>query len=81
MFDELSHGLRTPLTSVLGFTATLLDRWDEMDESERIALLRVVYGEAVRMAHSVEQIDRELYVAFADVEPHFRPSLVMASAS
>lgn len=65
MHDELAHGLRTPLTSVLGYASTLLDRWDELDESQRVEFVRVVYGEALRMAHSVEQVDRELYHQFA----------------
>jgi K+-sensing histidine kinase KdpD len=63
--EELSHGLRTPLTSVLGYAATLIDRWHEMPEPERLEFIRVVYGEALRMAHSIEQLDRQLYHEFA----------------
>lgn len=63
--EELSHGLRTPLTSVLGYAGTLLDRWDELDEDARVEFIRIVYGEALRMAHSVEQLDRQLYYEFA----------------
>lgn len=65
LHEELSHGLRTPLTSVLGYSSTLLDRWDEMGEADRLEFVRVVYGEALRMAHSVEQLDRQLYHEFA----------------
>lgn len=65
LHEELSHGLRTPLTSVLGYAATLLERWDELDEASRMEFIRVVYGEALRMAHSVEQLDRQLYHEFA----------------
>ena len=63
--EELQHGLRTPLTSVLGYAATLLDRWDELGELDRVEFVRIVYGEALRMAHSVEQLDRQLYHEFA----------------
>ncbi len=63
--EELSHGLRTPLTSVLGYSATLLDQWDHLDENARVEFIRIVYGEALRMAHSVEQLDRQLYHEFA----------------
>lgn len=63
--EELSHGLRTPLTSVLGFTGTLLDQWDELGEDERMLFVRMVYAEALRLAHSVEQVDRQLYHEFA----------------
>ncbi len=63
--EELSHGLRTPLTSVLGYAGTLLDQWDDLDEAARVEFIRVVYSEALRMAHSVEQLDRQLYYEFA----------------
>ncbi|MCW2961761.1 MAG: hypothetical protein JWM25_1966 [Thermoleophilia bacterium] len=65
MHEELSHGLRTPLTSVLGFSGTLLDRWDDLSDDERMMFVQMVYGEALRMAHSVEQLDRQLYHEFA----------------
>lgn len=65
MHEELSHGLRTPLTSVLGYAGTLLDQWEDLGEDDRVAFVRIVYGEALRMAHSVEALDRQLYHEFA----------------
>lgn len=65
LHEELSHGLRTPLTSVLGYACTLLDQWDDLGEADRVEFVRVVYGEALRMAHSIEQLDRQLYHEFA----------------
>jgi K+-sensing histidine kinase KdpD len=65
LHEELSHGLRTPLTSVLGYAGTLLDQWDELGEDDRVEFVRIVYGEALRMAHSVEALDRQLYHEFA----------------
>lgn len=65
LHDQLAHGLRTPLTSVLGYSATLLDQWSALDESQRLLFVRIVHGEALRMAHSVEQVDRQLYLGFA----------------
>lgn len=84
MHDQLSHGLRTPLTSVLGYSATLLDQWDTLNESDRLAFVRIVYGEALRMAHSVEQVDRELYHELADRElrsARFKAAVPLADAS
>jgi signal transduction histidine kinase len=65
LHDEIAHGLRTPLTSVLGYTATLLDQWDSLDEGQRLMFARIVYGEALRMSHTVEHLDRQLYREFA----------------
>lgn len=61
LHDELVFGLRTPLTSVLGYAQTLLDRWDLLEPEEQIRFIRIVYSEALRMSHSVEQVDRHLY--------------------
>ena len=65
LHEELSHGLRTPLTSVLGYACTLLDQWEELGDADRVDFVRVVYGEALRMAHSIEVLDRQLYHEFA----------------
>ena len=50
LHEELSHGLRTPLTSVLGYAGTLLEQWEHMDDDARVEFVRIVYGEALRMA-------------------------------
>lgn len=63
--EQLQHGLRTPLTSVLGYAATLLDRWDQLGEQDRMEFVRIVHVEALRMARSIEQLDRQLYSEFA----------------
>lgn len=65
MHEELSHGLRTPLTSVLGYACTLIDQWEDLGEEDRLEFIRIVYGEALRMARSIEVLDRQLYHEFA----------------
>lgn len=84
LHDELAHGLRTPLTSVLGYAGTLLEQWDTLDEAQRRLFVRIVYGEALRMAHSVEQVDRQLYYQFAGRNVRssgFKPPVALADAS
>lgn len=65
LHEALSHGLRTPLTSVLGFASTLLDQWDDLHDDERVFFLQTLYSEALRMAESVEQVDQQLYHGLA----------------
>lgn len=65
MHEEISHTLRTPLTSIIGFTSTLLDQWHDLAEEQRVEFLRIVHAEALRMSHSVEAIDRRLYFQLA----------------
>jgi signal transduction histidine kinase len=45
-----AHDLRSPLTGVKGFTATLLSRWDRLSEDNRRQLLDGVAADADRMA-------------------------------
>lgn len=84
MHEEISHCLRTPLTSVLGFTSTLIDQWDTLDDTQRLEFIQIVYGEALRMSHSVEFIDRRLYFQLAERavrSPYLKPHICVADAS
>lgn len=65
MHHDLSHGIRSPLTSVLGYTSTMIDQWESIDEEKRREFVKMVYSEALRMLEGVEQIDRRLYQDFA----------------
>jgi signal transduction histidine kinase len=52
LISMISHELRTPLSSVLGFTALLLDR--DFDAAERRRYLEIVDNEARRLAELAE---------------------------
>ncbi len=51
-----SHELRTPLTNVIGFTKTLLDRWDEIDEDERRTYVQAVDRNSDRLQELVSDL-------------------------
>ncbi len=51
-----SHELQTPLTSVVGFSATLEDRWDQLDEPQRRRFLHIVHEQGVRLSRLVSQM-------------------------
>ena len=46
MISKIAHELRSPLTSVKGFSATLLSRWDRFDDKQRYGLIE---AESTRM--------------------------------
>ncbi|RCX14346.1 two-component system sensor histidine kinase KdpD [Anaerobacterium chartisolvens] len=56
LLRAISHDLRTPLTGILGSTATILDNDDVLDKSVKIKLLQGVYEDASWLIHSVENI-------------------------
>jgi signal transduction histidine kinase len=51
-----SHELRTPITTIMGFTTTLLDRWETFDDDERRRYLELVDRDASRLGALVEDL-------------------------
>jgi K+-sensing histidine kinase KdpD len=55
--QELSHDIRTPLTSVKGCLQLLVRRWDRMDDDRRRQLVETAAKEADRIANIVARLD------------------------
>lgn len=56
LLRSISHDLRTPLTGILGSTATIIDNEDILDKKVKIELLQGVYEDASWLMNSVENI-------------------------
>ncbi|MHB8074068.1 DUF4118 domain-containing protein [Desulfosporosinus fructosivorans] len=56
LLRAISHDLRTPLTGILGATATILDHEEVLDKKVKRDLLQGVYEDASWLIHSVENI-------------------------
>lgn len=56
LLRAMSHDLRTPLTGILGATATILDHGDVLEEAVKRGLMQGVYEDASWLIHSVENI-------------------------
>ncbi|HNX62501.1 MAG TPA: ATP-binding protein [Candidatus Limiplasma sp.] len=56
LLRSVSHDLRTPLTGMLGSVGTLLDHYDELDDSVRRELLTDIYNETEWLSALVENV-------------------------
>ncbi|MGH2768351.1 MAG: ATP-binding protein [Actinomycetota bacterium] len=56
VISAVAHELRSPLTSVKGFTATLLARWDRLDEATKKHLLLTINSDADRVTRLIGEL-------------------------
>ncbi len=56
LVSTVAHELRSPLTSVKGFTATLLAKWDRFSDEQRRHMLRTVNADADRVTRLITEL-------------------------
>lgn len=56
MISSIAHELRSPLTSVKGFSATLLKRWDRFSDEQRYELVGTINADAERMTRIISAV-------------------------
>jgi signal transduction histidine kinase len=56
LVSTVAHELRSPLTSVKGFTATLLAKWDRFNDEQRQLMLRTVNADADRVTRLITEL-------------------------
>ncbi|MGH3358419.1 MAG: ATP-binding protein [Nocardioidaceae bacterium] len=52
----VAHELRSPLTGVKGFTATLLKKWDRFSEEQRKLMLETIDNDASRLSRLITEL-------------------------
>jgi len=52
----VAHELRSPLTGVKGFTATLLAKWERFSENQRLLMLQTVEADADRLSRLIAEL-------------------------
>lgn len=52
----VSHEMRTPLTSIRGFSQTLLTSWDKIDENNKKKFIKIIEEQSNRLINLVENI-------------------------
>ncbi|MGI5121167.1 ATP-binding protein [Marinactinospora thermotolerans] len=56
LVSTVAHELRSPLTSVKGFTATLLAKWDRLTEKQKRFMLETVNADADRVTRLISEL-------------------------
>ena len=56
LVSTVAHELRSPLTSVKGFTATLLAKWDRFDDAQKQVMLQTVNADADRVTRLITEL-------------------------
>lgn len=56
VISAVAHELRSPLTSVKGFTSTLLRRWDRFDDDNKKHLLATINADADRVTRLIGEL-------------------------
>ncbi len=56
MISKIAHELRSPLTSIKGFSATLVKRWDRFSEEQRLQFVETIAADADRMSRIISEV-------------------------
>jgi signal transduction histidine kinase len=56
IISTVSHELRSPLTSVKGYTSLMLSRWDRLKDEQKRAMLEQVHHDADRVTRLVTEL-------------------------
>ncbi|HVT65200.1 MAG TPA: ATP-binding protein [Mycobacteriales bacterium] len=56
LVSVVAHELRSPLTGVKGFTATLLGKWDRFTDEQRLHMLKTINSDADRLTRLISEL-------------------------
>lgn len=56
LVSVVAHELRSPLTSVKGFTATLLTKWERFNDEQKLHMLQTINSDADRLTRLISEL-------------------------
>src|SRR5205823_8529751 len=68
----VSHEIRSPLTTIKGFTKTLIDRWDRLPDETKLDMLRAVNADADRVTRLLTELLEVSRLEAGRLQLHFQ---------
>lgn len=56
LISAAGHELRSPLTSIKGFSSTLVKRWDRFTDEQRLQFIETIHSDSERMSRIVSEV-------------------------
>lgn len=73
LIATVSHEIRSPLTTIKGFTKTLLDRWERLDDDIKLDMLRAINDDADRVTRILTELLDVSRIEAGKLSLHLQP--------
>ncbi|MFL6240511.1 MAG: protein kinase domain-containing protein [Actinomycetes bacterium] len=74
----VSHELKSPLTSILGYCSMLMRRWDDVTVEQKVSFIGVIEGQAQRLSRLVHDLLEMSHIESGHLDTHLQPVAVRA---
>jgi hypothetical protein len=78
LIATVSHEIRSPLTTIKGFTKTLLDRWERLDDTTKLEMLAAINEDADRVTRILTELLDVSRLEAGKLTLHLRPVEICA---
>jgi len=74
----VSHELRSPLTSIIGYCSTMMRHWDKVDEERKRSFIEIIDTQSRRLSGLVNDLLEMSRIESGHLDTHLRPLALAA---